>query len=315
MSSEYIIIDKLIISEGKVFDFDLFTPSKSETSIEPFKQSGSLITIDDEKLSQNRKSLFYINEKDKLTYEEYYKTYLASLSNIEENTYVNMEDSSKKMYKNASKVMTQLFNGNITPTSYNDCKKVVSEFIGVMLDEEFSMKILNNSISHKYTISTHSLNVLMYALCIGLALDLKKEQLEELGEAALLFDIGKSKIEESILNKAEKLEPYEFTILKKHSEYGVSIAKQIGIENNNVLQAIKHHHEKIDGTGYPAKLKGNNIPKYARIIGLCDIFDALTTQRPYADAMSTFAALKYIKFDMGSQIDDELLKKLVLIFR
>ena len=85
MSSKYIIIDKLIINEGKSFDFDLFRPSSSEKSIESFKGKGVLITLDDEKKAKEKKALYYIDKEDKSTYEEYYKTYLTSLKTIKKN--------------------------------------------------------------------------------------------------------------------------------------------------------------------------------------------------------------------------------------
>ena len=100
-----------------------------------------------------------------------------------------------------------------------------------------------------------------------------------------------------------------------HPSLGYTIGLKIGITNRKVLAGIKHHHEKMDGTGYPDGLLGNGIPLYARIVGLCDIFDALTSKRSYKDAMTTFEAVKLIKTKMNNHVDLKLLNSLLQMFR
>jgi len=89
----------------------------------------------------------------------------------------------------------------------------------------------------------------------------------------------------------------------------------MGIKNKNVLHGIRYHHEKMDGSGYPSKLKGENIPKFARIVGLCDIFDALTSKRSYKEAMSTYDALSLIKKNMANHVDLNLLNEMIKMFK
>jgi putative nucleotidyltransferase with HDIG domain len=112
--------------------------------------------------------------------------------------------------------------------------------------------------------------------------------------AALLHDIGKYYIDEKILNKPNKLDKKEFKSIQKHCEYGYSILKQNGI-GNEILEAILYHHENYNGTGYPTGLKGRDIPLYARIIRVCDTFDALVSDRVYCVGKSYNSALKIME--------------------
>jgi putative nucleotidyltransferase with HDIG domain len=169
--------------------------------------------------------------------------------------------------------------------------------------------------THDYYTHTHSINVAIYALSLGSFLGFNEVELEELGEAALLHDLGKSKIASEIINKKGKLTIQEFEIIKKHPNYGVSLGLKLGIKNKKILEGIKYHHEKMDGSGYPSGLYRDEIPLYAKIIGICDIFDALTSQRSYKRAMTSFEALKLMKVDMNKHLDIKLLNQMILMFK
>mgnify|MGYP002477467154 CR=1 FL=1 len=107
---------------------------------------------------------------------------------------------------------------------------------------------------------THSLNVSIYALCLGKSMGIDEKNLEDLGTTALLNDLGKSKITKEIINKKGKLTEYEYNEAKKHSIYGWALAKRLGITNKNILLGIRNHHEKLDGT--VATLKRLEIYKF-----------------------------------------------------
>ncbi|MDO8453920.1 MAG: HD domain-containing protein, partial [Sulfurimonas sp.] len=154
---------------------------------------------------------------------------------------------------------------------------------------------------------THSLNVSVYALCLGAALGLKEEKLVPLGRAALLHDLGKSKINYEVINKNGVLSQEEFEEMKSHPSLGYDIAINIGINDKNILDGIRHHHEKLDGNGYPDNLKEHEIKLFPRIIGICDVFDALTTRRSYKEAIRSFNALQIMKLEMNAHLDMKIL--------
>ena len=160
--------------------------------------------------------------------------------------------------------------------------------VGTILHDDYAIKSLMSIATHDYYTHTHSINVAIYALSLGSFMKLKPDALSELGEAALLHDLGKSKIDAAIINKNGKLTDQEYAEMKKRPSLGYTIGLKLGIKNRKILEGIRHHHEKMDGTGYPFRMRGEAIPYYARIIGLCDIFDALTSRRSYKEPMVPF---------------------------
>lgn len=130
---------------------------------------------------------------------------------------------------------------------------------------------------------------------------------EVLHIASLLHDIGKIGITDNILNKNKKLDEKEYEEVKKHCEIGATILKPIR-ELGSVIEIVKAHHERYDGTGYPDGLKGNNIPLLARIIAVADVFDTMTTDRPYQKRKFTEEAAREIEKNSGTQFDPAVVK-------
>ncbi|GAB6077087.1 HD-GYP domain-containing protein [Desulfurobacterium crinifex] len=140
----------------------------------------------------------------------------------------------------------------------------------------------------------HSDNVAYYALEIGKALGLSKSEQENLKIAALLHDVGKIVIPDKILLKPLPLTKEEFEIIKLHATVGYSLLNSIrGM--SRIAKVVKHHHEKWDGSGYPDGLRGEEIPYLSRILAIADVFDALTSERPYRAALSKEEAFKIME--------------------
>jgi len=317
LDKEYVSIDKSIIAEGCSYDFSLYCGIKNNSAVKELKPKG--ITIDDSDLLyiEKTKELF-VKEQEHHAYEDFYKNHLRKVSKKDESKKgapLTFSQKLDKMYESASIALNQLFENPENLSNYKESKKVINELVSNVLDEEFAIKSLMKIATHDYYTHTHSINVSIYALSLGHFLGLSKLELEELGEAALLHDLGKSNIDKEIINKKGKLTPEEFKLIKKHPVFGASIGLRLGIRNKNILDGIKYHHEKMNGAGYPSGLVRYEIPLYARIIGICDIFDALTSQRSYKKAMTSFEALKLMKTDMRRELDLKLLDSMILMFR
>ena len=123
---------------------------------------------------------------------------------------------------------------------------------------------------------------------------------------SILHDIGKGAISLKILNKPGMLEPSEFMEIKKHSYLGYKVLEETSDFSDNIKRIPLQHHERIDGTGYPYQLKGNQIHEYAQIVSIADCFSALTTNRPYRDKVSKFVAAEYILASAGVGLDKYL---------
>ena len=153
----------------------------------------------------------------------------------------------------------------------------------------------------------HSHRVAALAMLMARELSLKTEEQYSLQLAALLHDIGKIGMPDSILNKSASLKDYEFDIAKDHPVVGSQIIGEIE-ELSEVASAVRHHHERFDGSGYPDGLKGEAIPFFARILSIIDTYEALVSNRVYRKATDKDQALAEIQNYAGIQFDPELVK-------
>lgn len=157
----------------------------------------------------------------------------------------------------------------------------------------------------------HSINVCILSLALGRHLGLKKEELNDLGTGAILHDIGKMLVPESILKKPARLTDTEFDEMKKHSAFGSGIllkAKDIK-EASRIV--VLQHHEKYDGTGYGLRLRGKDIHLYARIAAVADVYDAMTSNRVYQKGIVPEDAMKKMYLLRNTHFEPELVERLI----
>lgn len=180
-----------------------------------------------------------------------------------------------------------------------------------------AMLMLSTIYSKDMYLYTHSLQVALYSISIGLNKGYNQQQITELGLGALLHDIGKTKVSFEILEKASQLSDEEFQLVKKHSEYGFELLrKEHGIPLLSAHCAYQHH-ERLNGSGYPRGLKKEEIHEYARIIAIADVYDALISRRSYKEAILPHQALEYLYSKADIEFDTELLeifKKTVALY-
>jgi HD-GYP domain-containing protein (c-di-GMP phosphodiesterase class II) len=156
----------------------------------------------------------------------------------------------------------------------------------------------------------HSERVARFSLAIAERLELPDDEVEKLRISALLHDVGKIAIEDSILKKPAALTDEEFEIMKGHPQKGYKIMSQIPAMGD-FLPGMYMHHEMMDGRGYPQGLKGDQIPMQARIVSVADTFDAMTTDRPYQKGMSLEDAIERIKTFVGTRYDGVVVQALI----
>ncbi len=151
----------------------------------------------------------------------------------------------------------------------------------------------------------HSTRVSELAVALARELGMGGQELEDIEIACLFHDVGKIKISDAILHKAGKLAPGEWEEMKKHPEYGAEILRKAP-SLRRFIPAVRHHHEWYDGSGYPDGLSGEKIPSEAAIISLADAYDAMTSDRPYRQAMTKEKALNTIREFTGRQFSPDL---------
>ena len=153
----------------------------------------------------------------------------------------------------------------------------------------------------------HCLRVAMMSVTIGKSLDLPRNRMRDLCEAALLHDIGKRTINIDIIRKPGRLTDDEFAAIKKHPQNGYILLRKNGGYSEEIMNAVLMHHEKFDGTGYPLGLKGSQITYLSRIITVADVYDALTSNRPYRQPWSVAEAEEFMMGGANTHFDYEII--------
>jgi HD-GYP domain-containing protein (c-di-GMP phosphodiesterase class II) len=156
----------------------------------------------------------------------------------------------------------------------------------------------------------HSLAVSALMISFGRTLDLGEEDVRLLGIGGLVHDLGKMALPDAILKNTGKLTAEEMQLVRTHPERGYELVSGIPNTSQQVLDICRFHHEKVDGSGYPSGLSGRDIPYVARLAAICDVYDALTTIRPYKRAWSQAEAVNVMMTSPG-HFDDELLAAFV----
>lgn len=297
-SHSYVLFDKRLLHEGDKLKFDLFYHHEP-TYMSLFLQSNTIIDADNKRRLKEVEEV-YIPDEELARYELFLEN---SLQNIVKDEHYTLDEKTDIIYVSTSELTRSLYNNPNALGNVQHSKKIVTPILQSILYNEDTVSSYMKIIEYDYYTHTHSLNVSIYALSLGAELKLDEKKLTYLGQAALLHDLGKSKIERSIVNKETKLTAYEFEEMKMHPALGYDIAMKIGLINKDILDGIRHHHEKLDGMGYPDQLSGDEISLFPRIIGVCDIFDALTTRRTYKQAMHSYDALRLMKTRMHSHLD------------
>jgi HD-GYP domain-containing protein (c-di-GMP phosphodiesterase class II) len=189
--------------------------------------------------------------------------------------------------------------GTLYEAKENRLKQLRETYFGVL-------QILSHFIGNdKYT-QHHSYRVSVYATRIAEQMNLPEEQVEDIRAAALLHDIGKLEISRDLLHKAARLESSEIEEMRTHLPKAGDVLRPVGGTLGRILPIILSHHDKFDGTGY-RPIKGEDIPIEARIISVADVYDALTSDRPYRKAMTPFEARDSMVKGAGADFDPDVI--------
>lgn len=220
-----------------------------------------------------------------------------------------LKEEFKKAYKETVVKTKELFSKAIDKDVDN---KAVDSIVGDTIknlekNSDVFLTLLSMREEGNY-LYEHSIKSTIIALSIGKRLGYKEEELKLLGKACLLHDIGMFSIDNKILNKKEKLNDKELITIRNHTKQGAEILKK---EEEVVKLSALHHHERVDGEGYPNKIKGEELPEIVRIVCIADIYTALISNREYRDAKDPKEVITYLMQMSAKQVDTNIVKKLL----
>ena len=211
----------------------------------------------------------------------------------------SIKNTFQEMFKEKL-VQRPLTKGNLSVTF----RPIIGDMLSDMQSNQNAMIMLSDIYVKDFYLYTHSLQVAIYSMAMGMDAGLTPHQLCDLGLGALLHDIGKTKIPIELLNK-DSLTADEQREFKKHTQYGYDLLrKEYGISLLSAHCALQHH-EQVNGMGFPRNLKDQDIHQYAKIVAVADLYDRLISDRPGTKTLLPHVAMEYMATKVGNEIDEE----------
>lgn len=188
---------------------------------------------------------------------------------------------------------------------------LVENLVEIVNKESVTLSTFNDFLDETYSLATHLVKVSFFTSIVASDIGLDLSDQKQVSLAAMLHDVGKCDLDESLLDKPDLLTEAEYKLIKEHSEASVRLAKRSGLKDRRMLNAIREHHERLDGSGYPQALTVKRIGQFGKILGVCDVFDALITEKPYRGAYNTFNASALLRDEYKNKLDSDCIQLLI----
>ena len=297
----------------------------NQDDIEELQHHCRYVYID---LEQSRKEITHtktgINRENRtitqITSLHYAKPHVAA-SNRNRTVYVNSQPVEKELpiaktvYAEANRAVEDLITKLQTDgrLDVQIVKETVEPMVGSVLRNPDAMIWLSRMKRYDSYMYHHSVGTSIWGITFGRHLGLDKSALYEIGLGCMLFDVGKTKLPHALLTKAGQLTETEWHVMRNHVDYSVTLLEGAGGITERIISMVRSHHERHDGSGYPDKLRENQIPTFAKIAGIADCYDAITSPRPYSKLRSPYEAVREIYSWRGTLFQAEVVEQFMQV--
>jgi HD-GYP domain-containing protein (c-di-GMP phosphodiesterase class II) len=310
ISPDYLPISPSSLRTNTTVGCDIYLLAKTTAEIRFVLYCRGDAVFDEDKkdmlVAQRIKSLF-IKKGEQHTYFAYLENNFQSIIS---DTNISPEEKTKIVHGAATNLVKDIFN-DPRSGSMERTKTFANNMVDHVIKDSKAAESLLKVAVHEYHTYTHSVNVAAVGTLFGQGLGLGVKDLKGLCAGILLHDVGKTKISTDILNKKGKLTKEEFEIVKEHPVLGAEILEETGVQFKEELIVTLQHHENDDGSGYPYGLKKDEIQPCGQIARVIDVYDALTANRSYKEALRPFSAITEMKDGMLHCFDTELFKEFI----
>lgn len=305
-NATHVELDINSLAIGLRTPFDIFI--RKDINYVIIVEVGTLINEHVHNLLSNKKTLYVLkSDQSKLTLD------CSSLESYIEFNKDLHEQTIRLLYKVMSEQFANMDDNLVDKLNTTCFESIARSIVFLVTHNNHYLKESIQFFSHQYKLEMHSLHVAIYAVNLGYHLKFNKDELLELAIAGLFHDIGSTKINKTILYKTEELNEEDIKIIQKHTKFGIDLVEHNNIHNPYILDAIRHHHERYDGSGYPHGLVAHQMKKHASVLAICDVFDAMTNERPHRKKYTYFDALMFLLKDPSTRnkFNDNYLKVLL----
>ncbi len=300
-----------VMQPGTAAPVDLYIDFGTGAGLVLYKRCGAALNEETRgRLMEHGVGTLFLSKLDEPAYRRYIED---NLENIIRDDLLPAEETSRLVYDSSSRVMSEVFEDPRSGSQLQRARRMVEATVLTLMKDPGALWTMASVASHDYYTYTHCVNVGMFMAAAArevLGVD-SHQELNEICLGGLLHDIGKTEVPEAILNKPGRLTDEEFAVVKRHPTDGLSLVLEHQRLANVTGHIIGHHHESFSGGGYPAGRPEADMPTEVRLASIVDVYDALTTNRPYAKARTPFEALEMMMGQMEGKFDPNLLKAFV----
>ncbi len=291
-------------------NFPLYFRSGPGRNFILYCERGVAFTLEVRKrLVENKIAHLFIQQGDRQDYSRYLADHLAAI--LHDPT-MSVQEKTAILYDSSQAMVEELFTTPFAHENVSRVKEVVRHTVDLISDDNFRLEDLLRNISCDYYIYTHSVNVVAYSVALAMQAGYNDHAtLREIANGALLHDVGKSKLPREMLDKNDELSEPEWEQVRQHPQMGFDMLSQSHAIGEIALDIVLHHHERLDGSGYPHGLINSKVSPFVRIVAVADVFDALTTDRFHQPRKTSFQALHTMQRRMFPELDVRLVRSFI----
>lgn len=261
------------------------------------------------RLEDNRVATLFIDTRQEDDYQRYLEENLPAI--LSDKT-VPVSKKTEALYQAAKGIVDDILESPMSAERVRRGKRISLDTLNTLTADRTAFETLVKSASYDYSLQAHCVNTSVYAVALALRAGIRDpNDLRDFAAGALLLDVGKSQVDDAILEHPGPLTLPQWDIVKQHTLFARDLLEPTGELGPIGLDVITHHHEYLDGAGYPFGLSGDEISVWARIAAIADTFDAITTNRPFQAAVSSFDALRIMSSEMRHALDPDFLRLFV----
>ncbi len=263
------------------------------------------------RLYENKHTHLFIKSENARNINNYIE---SNLKNVLSNTSLQLREKAEVLHDATAFLVREILADPGSVEQVRQSERIVSSAAEFILSSKGILDHLMRLMSKDYQTHLHCVDVMTFSIVVGKRMGIKEgQELINLGQGALLHDIGKAFVDPKIILKKGPLDEQEFNEMKRHSNFGYLALHSTGVPNRQVLKTVRYHHEDLVGKGYPRGVNPADIGLDCRIVTCSDIFSALTKERTYRKAYKPFPALKIMKEWTDTKIDSRVFREFVLM--
>lgn len=303
--NELITISVSTLSPSASIGTDLYSRIDDSDRVQLYRGADFPMKPEDlNKLRSRGVHQLYIERESRAKYQEY----LREMAQGDGDSEATTTQRTAAMNEVVLDVLETSFRNRNTDNTVDDAAELGSIAAGLVTREDFAAGDLFRVLSHDYATFTHSANVAYYSGILAAKLGYSKEEVEQIIAGGLLHDVGKLEIPDAILTKPGRLDEAEFAAIKRHPRTGFRELCHREDLTEAQLMMVYQHHERLEGGGYPTGVSKNEIHPWAKLCAVVDIYEAVTSQRPYRTPMPRAQAIELLRRETSTALDKEIVE-------